>query len=123
MKFALDTGSATYRISSYDSGQVTINTETVTHSVIVMPERLIRDWPPQRFEELETRHADALVELQPEIVLLGTGARLRFPAPQFMAALQGHGIGIEVMDTGAACRTYNVLMAEGRNVAAALLMI
>lgn len=123
MKLTLETGSATYRIRSYDKGQITINMETVTRSVIVTPEQLIRDWPPQEFEQLQVHHVDALVALQPEIVLLGTGAQLRFPEPRFMTPLRTNGIGIEIMDTAAACRTYNVLMAEGRHVAAALLMI
>lgn len=123
MKLTLETGLATYTIRSYDRGQVTINRETMTRSVIVTPEQLIRDWPPQEFEQLQVQHVDALVALQPEIVLLGTGARLRFPEPRFMALLRTNGIGVEIMDTAAACRTYNVLVAEGRNVAAALLMI
>jgi len=83
----------------------------------------MRDWPPQRFEDLDSSHFDMLAELQPEFVLFGSGARLRFPSPALTASLLNQGIGIEAMDTGAACRTYNVLIAEGRNVAAALLMI
>lgn len=123
MKMTLETGSATYIIRSYDKGQVTINMETVTRSIIVTPERLVRDWPPQEFGQLQVHHVDALAALQPEVVLLGTGAMLRFPEPSLMVPLRTNGIGVEIMDTAAACRTYNVLMAEGRNVAAALLMI
>lgn len=123
MKFTLETGSASYRILAYDTGQVTINAETVTRSVIVTPEQLVRDWPPQQFEELKEHDFMPLVALAPEVVLLGTGALLRFPGPHVLAPLRTRGIGVEVMDTAAACRTYNILMAEGRNVAAALLMI
>jgi uncharacterized protein len=123
MKISLETGSASNIIRSYDAGCVAINEEVVTRSVVVMPEQLIRDWPPQSFEELRREHFDRLSQLHPEIVLVGTGERLRFPEPRVTAPLRERGIGVEVMDTAAACRTYNVLMAEGRVVAAALLMI
>ena len=123
MKLSLDGGSATYKILAYAPGQVVVNEETFTRSLVVMPEHLIRDWPPQEFAAIAAPHFSQLAELRPEILLLGTGARLRFPAPALLAPLYDAGVGVEVMDTGAACRTYNILMAEGRAVAAALLMI
>jgi uncharacterized protein len=123
MKIDLESGSATYVIRSYAQGRIALNEEVVTESVIVTPERLVRDWPPQCFDELARPHFETISALRPEVVLLGTGAHLRFPDPRLTAPLCERGIGVEVMDTPAACRTYNILMAEGRMVAAALLMI
>jgi uncharacterized protein len=123
MKISLDAGTATYRILSYARGQVVVNEQTLTRSLLVMPETLLKDWPPQDFDAFAIDHFALIAALRPEIVLLGTGAALRFPAPELLTPLYDSGIGVEVMDTGAACRTYNILMAEGRTVAAALLMI
>ncbi|MFQ5470010.1 MAG: Mth938-like domain-containing protein [Gammaproteobacteria bacterium] len=95
--------------------------ETFSCSVVVSPNELIRDWPPRSFSELTVEHFDSLLTLQPEIVLLGTGSRLRWPETALYASLIEKGIGLEVMDTGAACRTYNILMADERKVVAALL--
>src|SRR3990172_5615380 len=132
MKFNLEVNSGSYFIHSYQTGQVCIAQpidsqgvpaappEALHSSLIVMPQQLLRDWPPQDFTELEASHFEVLLELRPELVLLGVGGRLRFPAPALTAQLTDHGIGVEVMDTGAACRTYNILMAEGRNVAGGL---
>jgi len=110
-------------IRSYARGQVTINREIYRTSVLVSPERIVADWPPQSFVALAPAHFEPVAALAPEIVLIGTGARLRFPPPGLVEPLARAGIGFEIMDTGAACRTYNVLMAEGRRVVAALLMI
>lgn len=109
-------------IRAYAAGEVTINEEIIRLSVIVTPERIIRDWLPQTFGELEAAHIARLDELQPEIIVIGTGARLQFPRPELTAGFLARGIGVEVMDTKAACRTYNILLSEGRRVVAALLM-
>jgi uncharacterized protein len=122
MKLSLDSTDAAYVIRAYGAGSVTVNARVVRRSVIVMPQQLVADWPPQRFEELEESHFEGLAALQPELVILGTGARQRFPHPRLTRALAARGIGVEVMDTAAACRTYNIVMAEGRRVAAALLL-
>jgi len=95
--------------------------ETISNSFIVSPRHLLRDWPPASISELQAEHFDAIIELQPELVLLGTGARLTFPSPQILVALHQQHIGVEVMDTAAACRTYNILMTEGRFVVAGLM--
>ncbi len=123
MKISLDGGGATYRILSYAQGQVAVNEQVLIRSFVVMPEKLLHDWPPRDFAALAAEHFAMIAALRPEIVLLGTGAGLRFPLPVLLVPLYDAGIGVEVMDTGAACRTYNILMAEGRTVAAALLMI
>ncbi len=123
MKLSLDTGSASYRIRHYDSTGITINETVYTRDLIVMPEAVIDDWISAPVAELTVDHFDALSGHDCEILLLGTGRQQRFPPARLMAELGRHGIGLEVMDTAAACRTYNVLMSEDRRVAAALMMI
>jgi uncharacterized protein len=91
-------------------------------NVLVTPERVVSGWAAGGFESLSEADFVALAELKPEVVLFGTGASLRFPHPRLMRALTDAGIGVEVMDTPAACRTFNILAAEGRKVAAAVLV-
>lgn len=95
----------------------------VTYSVLLHAEGMLQPWPVNQPDELLSEHFQLILEWQPEVLLLGTGSRLRFPEPTCLTSLQLQGIGVEVMDTAAACRTFNVLAAEGRRVAAALLMI
>ena len=120
MKFQLNFGQATYQIQRYDSQSVTINDQIYTQSIILMPEYL-SEWAVKSFSALEPSHFQRVRALCPEVVLLGTGAKIYFPMPALLAPLTDDGIGVEVMDTPAACRTYMILMAEGRKVAAALL--
>jgi uncharacterized protein len=101
---------------------VAVNGVRYETSLIVMPDRIAEDWKVQNFESLVQDNIEALAALKPEIVLLGTGDVLRFPDPRLLVSLARVGIGAEVMDTRAACRTYNILAEEGRNVAAALLI-
>ena len=89
---------------------------------LVLTADTIADWAPTGFDALAEAHFAALLELAPDVVLLGTGASIRFPHPRLVRALTEAGIGVEVMDTPAACRTFNILVAEGRRVAAALLV-
>jgi uncharacterized protein len=121
MRFAQDSLAGNI-IRAYAAGQVTVNDEVIVTSVIVTPDRIIRDWLPRTFGDLELRHIARLEELQPEIIVLGTGPRLRFPDSEYTAGFLSKDIGVEVMDTNAACRTYNILLSEGRRVVAALLM-
>ena len=129
MKITLEAGQGNYSIHSYAAGQICVSAhpgltpEILTQSCIILPDRILRDWPPQNFADLRAEHFASLLEIRPELVVLGTGDRLRFPAPALTASLLEQGIGVEVMNTGAACRTYNILMNEDRRVAAALLMI
>jgi uncharacterized protein len=103
-------------------GYVAVNGKRHEASLLVSGDRLVTDWPARVLEELKPDHLAAIVELKPEIVLLGTGARFSFPEPSLLAPLYKAGIGVEVMDTPAACRTYNILLGEGRNVVAALIV-
>ncbi len=122
MKFTLADEGDNYIIRSYDNGEVTINEYRYTSSVIVTPKQIVGDWKPQSFEEITSEHFIALTELRPQLVILGTGATQRLPNPALYAELIKCGIGIEVMTTAAACRTYNILVGEGRSVAAALIL-
>lgn len=132
MKFTQDSFGGGYAIRAYDAGSVTVigpgespavpRSEVLTTSFIIAPRQLRRDWPPRAYGELTAEHLTGLLELEPDVVLLGTGMTFRYPAPTLLSPLTGRGIGVEVMDSGAACRTYNVLLAEGRNVVAALLL-
>jgi uncharacterized protein len=121
MKLHLEPSHGTYQIRRYDPQSVTINETVYTHSLIIMPEYLSA-WAVDRFETLETTHFEPLRRLHPEIVLLGTGPHLRFPPSALLAPLINDGIGVEVMDTPAACRTYSILMSDRRAVAAALII-
>ena len=108
--------------SGYGSGYVVVNNKKYENSMITMPDKIIEDWQAPTVEKLTEEHFELLIPYEPEIILLGTGATLRFPSPLVTKNLLESKIGVEVMDTNAACRTYNILMAEGRNVAAALLI-
>jgi len=122
LKLHLDPQTAKNAITGYGEGYVMVNRRRFERSLVVMPERLLLDWPPNRFDELAPEHLAALAGLDLEIILLGTGARLRFPRPEILQSLIRSGVGLEVMDVQAACRTYNILLAEERRVAAALLI-
>ena len=122
MKLHLDPQTAKNAITGYGEGYVMVNRQRFERSLVVLPERILPDWPPSRFDELAPEHLAALAGLDLEIVLLGTGARLRFPRPEIVQPLVRSGVGVEVMDVQAACRTYNILIAEERRVAAALLI-
>ncbi len=108
--------------TGYGEGYVLINRERYERSVVVLPERLVTDWEATSFDALTAAHLEALLALEPEILLLGTGGKLRFPRADIVAPLVRARVGYEVMDVQAACRTYNILMAEERKVAAALLL-
>ncbi len=123
MRFSLEIDAGRYFIRGYGLGWVDVNEREIRRSLIVTPERLVTDWPPQTFAELDEVHFEAVARLEPEIVVLGTGSRQRFPHPRLIRPLLAKGVGVETMDTAAACRTYNIVTLEGRRVAAALLMI
>ena len=114
-------GPATYNtITAYGEDYVQVNSQRYQASLIVMAEKVL-DWQVESFEGLSGKSFSWLKNEKPEIVLLGTGPKQRFPHPSLTAELTQAGIGVEVMDLKAACRTYNILVAEERKVAAALL--
>ena len=114
--------SARNTVTGYGTGFVTVNGTRFERSLVVLPHRVVTDWRATTFEALEAGHLAALVDLGADIVLLGTGDSIRFPRSELVRPLIEARIGLEVMDVQAACRTYNILMAEERKVAAALLL-
>jgi uncharacterized protein len=120
MRFAQDSF-ASNSIRAYSDGEITVNDKTINRSVIITPD-LIQPWEPQHIDELTAEHCRQLGDLHPEVVIIGTGKTLKFPPPQLTVGLQMQGIGVEIMAHDAACRTFNILLAEDRRVVAALLM-
>lgn len=121
LKLHLSNISGVNLFTGYGEGYVMVNRQRYAHSLVVLRDRLVTDWRPGGFDDLAAEDFSRLAETELEIVLLGTGARLRFPRPELTRALIEARIGLEVMDIQAACRTYNILAAEERKVAAALL--
>lgn len=122
MKLHLTRPEGNHLITGYGPGWVQINENRHTASLILTPTQIVADWPVPSFEMLAAEHFQAALALAPEILLIGTGAKISFPPVACLKLLVEANIGFEVMDTAAACRTYNILMAEGRNVAAALII-
>src|SRR5688572_14384561 len=114
MPLTLDDNPASYQIRSYKPGQIQINDELIEKSLVISASQLITNWPPQSAQELKAEHLDLMLELKPAILLIGTGDKLIFPPLEVYGKLLNHGIGVEVMNTKSACRTFNVLTAEGR---------
>lgn len=108
-------------VTAYDSGGVEINAVRFTHSLFVMPETAPVAWPVPSFDALTADNFGQINDQTPDVVILGTGNRQRFVHPQLIAALTSRRVGVECMDNQAACRTYNILMGEGRRVALALI--
>jgi uncharacterized protein len=121
MKFSEFDTDAGPLIEAHEPGQVRIQGHHYRGTLALTAGRVLPDWGPAQFEQLEQVHFEAIAALSPQVVVLGTGARQRFPDPALYAGLLERGIGIEIMDTGAACRTYNILAGEGRRVVAALI--
>jgi uncharacterized protein len=108
--------------TGYGDGYVEVNAKRYHESIVVSADRIVTDWPAASVEALSADHMAAIVELKPELVVLGTGAKFQFPEAKILAPVYKAGIGVEVMDTPAACRTYNILLGEGRAVVAALIV-
>ncbi len=109
-------------ISGHGAGWIAVNGEKKHNSIVISSRGVCLDWPCQRFDDLSAANFAHLAALRPELVIFGSGASLRFVPPQWLQGLMEHRIGLETMDTAAACRTYNILAAEGRHVVAALLL-
>jgi uncharacterized protein len=122
MELNLDTDEGRYQIRAYGKDFIQVNEQKVMHSLIVTPNQLIDPWPPHSLADLNEEHLQIILGLKPNIVLLGSGENLAFPDAALLNVFYQQKIGIEVMNNGAVCRTYSVLMSEGRDVAAALLI-
>ena len=122
MKFTREQAEGRNSFTGYGEGYVEVNHRRHVASLLVTGDRVVSDWPVAGVAALAPAQLEAIAAMGPEIVLLGTGARFVFPDPGVLAPLHAARIGVEVMDTPAACRTYNILLAEGRNVVAALIL-
>lgn len=122
MKLHLTTAENNNLITAYGEDYIEINKQRYTQSLIVMPDMVVSDWQVTDFVNMTNGHFQRIADLKPEVVLLGTGARHQFLHPKVYRHLTENGIALECMTTAAACRTYNILMSEGRAVAAALIL-
>jgi uncharacterized protein len=122
MKLHASTTKQYQTVTGYDDSGVEINAEHFDYSLIVMPETPPRAWPVPTFDALAAEHFEQIEADLPDVVILGTGARQRFVHPRLVAGLSARRIGVECMDSQAACRTYNILMGEGRKVTLALII-
>jgi len=109
-------------IKSYSPGDIQINDTHYKNSLIIASDKLIENWPPQTITEFQPHYLDAIIQLHPEIVLLGTGEKQHFVDNRLLLPLINNHIGFEIMHTAAACRTFNLLAGEGRRVVAGLMM-
>jgi len=123
LKLHTDSPASLNTVTGYGPGFIEVNRARHEGALLLLPEGPILNWAVSQFEQIDPQCVSELLAHTPEIVLLGTGRRQRFPHPRVSAALAGARIGLDVMDTPAACRTYNILVAEGRRVIAALLPI
>lgn len=122
MKLHLTNADGNNLITGYETDWVAINKIRHSSNLILMPNQIIEPWEVKDFENLSAENIALIASLKPEVVLLGTGASHRFIHPKLTSALREVGISLECMSTAAACRTYNILMGEGRNVAVGLLL-
>ena len=122
MKLQSDPHSGANTITGYGDGYVEINQTQYAHAVLLSSDGAISAWPAQSFDSLEASHFTQMVELKPELILIGTGSKQRFPKPELLKSLILANIGFEIMDSQAACRTYNILVGEGRQVLLALIV-
>ncbi|RFC39491.1 MAG: putative conserved protein, contains Mth938-like domain [Candidatus Nitrotoga sp. CP45] len=122
VKLHLNTRTNQNIFTAHGTGYVTVSNQCFKHSIVVTPEQVFTDWQPHGFDALSESDFAYLLAMKPEIVLLGTGTQQRFPHPRLYQQLTAAGIGVESMDTPAACRTYNILMGEDRKVVAAILL-
>lgn len=121
MKLFLDKAGDRNTVTGYGPDHVRVNQQRFEANLIVLPSRIEEDWANAGFDALTEADFDRLAALGAEIVLIGTGTRQRFPSPVLLRPLIDARVGFEIMDLAAACRTYNILVGEGRAAAAALL--
>lgn len=122
MQLSHDRAEGYFFIRACRADAIVVIDRELVHSFIIMPDRVVEDWPARSIESLDADAVDALLALEPEVVLLGSGVRQVFPARERLLPLLRRGIGVEVMDNNAASRTYNLLASEGRRVAAAFIL-
>lgn len=122
MKFSEDKTAGSNIIRAYDERGIDINGRLFRQSLVISKNQLLADWPVSSIDELNETTLATLLVIEPEVILIGTGQTLRFPHPETYASLLNQGIGVEFMDSGAACRTYNILLGEDRRVIAGIIL-
>ncbi len=122
MPLAEDIATSRYRITAYSAATITVSGQVYRQSLLLSADRLNCPWPVKSLAQLDVDSLQPILEQQPAVVLLGTGERQRFPDAKIFAHFGERGIGLEVMDNGALCRTFNILVAEDRAVVAAIIL-
>lgn len=121
MPLAEDKITNRYSISAYSSDEIVINEQIYRQSLVLSPEFISSPWPVRSISELDESSLQIVLDMNPDVVLLGTGEQQQFPEARIFALLGQQGIGLEVMNNGALCRTFNILVAEDRAVVAAII--
>ena len=122
MKFAQDHINSKYLIEAYEAGLIRVGGKDYRHNLLLMPDQLKTAWPVASLHDVQKADLDLLAEQEPDLILFGTGAKQQFLHPKNFAPIINAGIGYEVMPTHAACRTFNILLAEDRRVLAVLII-
>ena len=122
MPLAEDKITSRYSISSYNSDEIVVNEQIYRQSLVLSPQSVSCPWPVRSISELDESSLQVVLDMNPDVVLLGTGDRQQFPGARVFALLGQAGIGLEVMNNGALCRTFNILVAEDRAVVAAIIL-
>lgn len=122
MKIEIQNEASNYVIQSYDTDGIKVNDEIITRSFILRENKLIKNWPVADIADLQFSDLSDICDQAPEVIILGSGKQMYFPAQEILSAVYKKNIGLEVMDTYAACRCYNILLSEGRDVIAALIL-
>ncbi|VAW81167.1 hypothetical protein MNBD_GAMMA12-3465 [hydrothermal vent metagenome] len=121
MKLSLDDNTAEFLVHEYTNEYIRINNTQHTHSIVISYNAL-QNWAPQSMDHLTEEHLTALLHRQPEMILIGTGKSIQFPHPKILQPAYKRHVGVEIMDTAAACRTFNMLASDGRKVVAGLII-
>lgn len=120
MKFSEDSTEGYHHIQSYGKGWIKVNQRRIERGFIIHADKIVDDWEPLRYADLQAEHLTKVFGLQAELILIGTGRHYQLPSPEIHKALAQQQTGFELMATDAACRTYNVLLSEFRDVVAVL---
>jgi len=122
MKLSLDDNTARFLVHEYTSEYIRVQNTQHTRSIIISYNALLPDWAPQSIDQLTEEHITEILKSMPEMILLGTGKKIQFPHPKILQPAYKRNVGVEVMDTAAACRTFNMLASDGRKVVAGLII-
>ena len=122
MPLAEDIVTSRHRITAYSASSVTVNDSVYRQSLVMTASTVLCPWPVDSLHQLDAEVLGPILETKPAVVLLGTGEQQLFPEPKIYALFGQQGIGLEVMDNGALCRTFNILVAEDRDVTAAIVL-